>query len=220
MKRATLLYFVLCFSLSAFAQLRIAVGYNYMMAGGWDRAIQTYNFARPELTNTQPLFINGVQLSADVHRKTDKRTQHGVMISYRYFRSGARNDNFKVALNSHLINIGYMLSSFTPVPNLPFFGDVSFCVVVGGIFRRVNGEPLQDDGKRIWAPGIGGELRPRFGYDLVIKDKMTFSPYIQTTYCPLYFSPRSEALLNQTIGLSGPKYTGILSLEIGMCMTF
>lgn len=218
MKQFVLIMALSCQSMLALSQVRIAVGYNYMMAGTWDRAIQTYNFARPELTNTQPLFIHGVQVSADVHRKTDKRTQHGIMISYRHFRSGARNDNFKVALNAHLINIGYMLSSFGPVPNQPFFGDVSFCVVVGGIYRRVNGEPLRDDGKRIWAPGIGGELRPRLGYDLIIKEKLTFSPYVQTTYCPFYFSPRAEGLLNQTIGLSGPKYTGILSLEIGMCI--
>lgn len=218
MKRFILFSFLVCNSILAFAQLRIAVGYNYMMAGGWDRAIQTYNFARPELTDKQSLFIHGVQVESSVHRKSEKTLKHGIMTSYRYFRSAASNNNFDVALNAHLLNVGYMLHSSAVAPNSRLFGDVSFCVVVGGIFRRVNGEPQEDDGRRIWAPGIGGELRPRIGYDLILKDKLIFSPYIQTTYCPFYYSPRAEAVLNQTMTLTGLKYTGILSLEIGICI--
>jgi hypothetical protein len=214
---------VCCFlgiSFLTHAQFRLAFGYNYMAAGSWDRAIMTYNFARPDLLNKQPLFIHGIQASGNYMFKSEKTVKHGLLVSYRHFRSAAKNENFKVALNLHLINVGYTLSSRNAIKPGPLSVDVSLSVLCGGIFRKVNGEALIDDDTRVWAPGIGGELRPRICYDLLVKEKFTLSPYLLTTYCPFYYSPRAEALLNQTIGLTGAKYTGILSLEVGICFSF
>ena len=219
MKRIGLILYLCGQSVFGFAQWNFSVGYNYMVAGGWDRAIQTYNFARPELTDKQPLLIHGVQLSYNYLFRSEKPMQHGFLFSYRYFRSAAQNENFNAAINVHLVNIGYLYHGKNLTKASPFFVDVSVSVLLGGIFRNVNGDPLRDDESRIWAPGIGGELRPRIGYDLLVKEKWTFSPYLQTTYCPFYYSPRAEAMLNQTIGLTGPKYTGILSLEVGICFS-
>lgn len=218
MKQLIILMALLCSSTFVSSQIQIAVGYNYMIASGWDRAIQTYNFARPELTEKQPLLIHGVEVATEFLRDSGKYNERGFMASYRYFRSSAHNDNFNVALNAHIVNFGYGLSTNGMGKKKAIFCDVSISVLCGGIFRNVNGEPIRDDDKRVWAPGIGGELRPRIGYDLVIREKMIFSPYFQTTYCPFYYSPRAEAVLNQTMTLTGVKYTGILSLEIGICI--
>jgi hypothetical protein len=219
MKKRLLILALLCQSVFVLSQVQIAVGYNYMIAGGWDRAIQTYNFARPELTEKQPLLIHGIEVATEFLRDSGKYNERCFMASYRYFRSSAHNDNFDATLNAHLVNIGYGISTQGMGKQEAVFCDVSISVLCGGIFRSVNKDPIRDDGKRVWAPGIGGELRPRIGYNLVMKDRWCFSPYFQTTYCPFYYSPRAEAVLNQTMTLTGVKYTGILSLEIGIVFT-
>jgi hypothetical protein len=220
MKNRIVMFFFFLVATSGFAQPRVAVGYNYLAAGNWDRAIQTYNFARPELTNKQPLFIHGIELGADYLWINDKPMKHGMSVSYRYFRSAAANDNFDVVLNAHLVNIGYVVHNSVAARRKGFSVDVGVYAILGGIYRNVNGEPLRDDDTRIWAPGIGGELRPRVGYTIAEKEKYSITPFVQASYCPIYFSPRAEALLNQTMTLTGVKYTSIVNLEAGVCISF
>ena len=60
MRTLFLLLFLFLFIDAQSQEIEVDLSYKYMFANNWDKAIQTYNFSRPFLTEKQPLFIHGI----------------------------------------------------------------------------------------------------------------------------------------------------------------
>ena len=54
MRTLFLLLFLFLFIDAQSQQIEVDLSYKYIFANNWDKAIQTYNFSRPFLTEKQP----------------------------------------------------------------------------------------------------------------------------------------------------------------------
>jgi hypothetical protein len=84
------------------------------------------------------------------------------------------------------------------------------------IFRKVNGAPFVYDETKSKAFGIGGDVHLKFGYYFKLKNKIYLSPFISFAYTPYLYAPNHEAVINQTKGLVGNHWTGLLTTQIGL----
>ena len=221
MKNSFLVLILVINSIYAFGQeIRAGINYDYMYAKQWDKAIQTYNFSRPFLSEKQPLLMNGLSATGSYIVKSAKNTKHGINLAYKYYKSEAENENLNAILNLHFINPGYIFHYENEDKPNRFYFDGMISAVLGGLFRNVNGEPLEDDETAFKAFGIGGEVSLRTGYVFKLSGNTFLSPFIGVGYTPYYHSPNSEAILNQTKGLTGKNSTGILNIQAGMSIHF
>lgn len=194
--------------------------YQYLYSGQWDKAIQTYNFSRPVNTEAQPLLQHGIDVSVAYLFKSTKNFNHGIGISYVYCRSKASNVNLENTLNYHLLNPGYVLHYAKAGQNEGFYADLGISAVLGGLFRKINGDAFVFDEKKAKALGIGGQLRLTCGYRIHMKGSRFISPFVSAGYAPYFFSPDTEAIINQTKGLTGKPWTSIISVETGVSFHF
>ena len=92
--------------------LRMDVSYQYLNVPQWDKAIQTYNLSRPNLTSKQPLLKHGYSIKLYAPKwGWDKPIIDYILIihptiSYSNYRSTAQNENFKAQLNLDIIDVG------------------------------------------------------------------------------------------------------------------
>lgn len=204
---------------SYFAQeTRIDFAYKYMYAGQWDKMIKTYNFSRPDLINKQPLFINGMNTSITRIFSTEKKIKQGIRISYCYFRSQAVNTSLTNTLHLHLIDPGYILHFDSQKFSNKLYSEIIASANLGIITRSIDNEPMtyDEDGKLSKAFGLGASVEALAGYKLNMKDKFTISPFASISYTPFYYSPYTEAVINQTYGLVAKAWTGIISAKVGI----
>jgi len=191
------------------------IAYQYIYSKQWDKAIQTYNFSRPFLTEKQPLLIHGINPSLSYIFKSSNNLKHGINLSYSYFRSSAKNENFKNILNLHFLQLGYILHYENSEKLKNAYVDLIVSAISNGLFRNLNGESFEYDEKKSKAYGIGGNLTLKFGYYFEIKEKI-ISPYLSVGYTPYLYSPNTEAVINQTKGLTSKTWTGIFNLQMGV----
>jgi hypothetical protein len=187
-----------------------------MFASNWDKAIQTYNFSRPFLTEKQPLFMHGMNASVSYIFKSENKFKQGINASYSHFSSYAENVNFVNQYNLHFINLGYMLRHKGNGSLKGLSTDIILSACSSALFRNVNDEPFIYDEVRSKAFGIGGDLSVRTSYSFNIKNKIRLSPFVQIGYSPYLFSPNTEAVINQTTGLVSPNFTDIFSSQVGL----
>jgi hypothetical protein len=200
-----------------FAQeFKTDLSYKYMYVNQWDKAIQTYNFSRPFISQKQPLFMHGLNTSMSYIFKSTKNLNHGINISYSYFRSSAENVNSENILNLHFLNLGYMIHYENKEKIKGLYTDLIISAISSGVFRTVNGAPLLYEETRSKAFGIGGDLCLKLGYSLKIKSKNYLSPFVSFGYTPYLYSPNFEAVINQTKGLASKNWTGIITSQIGL----
>jgi hypothetical protein len=197
-------------------EFRTDISYKYIFANKWDKAIQTYNFSRPFLEEKQPLLIHGLNASVSYIFKSSKSLQHGIDLSYSYFRSSAENEKLNNILNLHFLNLGYIIHYHNIEKAKGLYTDLIISAVSSGLYRNVNDEPFEYDDSRSKAFGIGGDLSIRAGYYINLKNKIYLSPFVLVGYTPFLYSPNSEAVINQTKGLVGNNFTGILSTQVGL----
>jgi len=190
--------------------------YKYIYANQWDKAIQTYNFSRPFITEKQPLIIHGLNASVSYIFKSQKKIKHGINLSYSYFRSSSDNENLVNVLNLHFLNLGYLLHYENAERLKGFYSDLIISATSSGLFRNVNGEPFVYDESKSKALGIGGNISLKAGYQLMIKGKTYLSPFIAIDYTPYFYSPNTEAVINQTKGLTSKNWTPILTTQVGL----
>jgi hypothetical protein len=197
-------------------EFRSEVSYKYMFANKWDKAIQTYNFSRPFLTEKQPLLIHGLNTSVSYIFKSSKSLKHGINLSYSYFKSSAENENVNNIFNLHFLNMGYIIHYQNNENAKGLYADLIISAVTSALFRNMNDEPFEYDETRSKAFGIGGDLSIRAGYSLSLKNKIQLSPFALVGYAPYIYSPNSEAVINQTKGLVGYNWTGICTTQVGL----
>lgn len=208
---------LLILSISAHAQeLKLDLSYKYIYSNQWDKIIQTYNFSRPFLTEKQPLLMSGLNTSLSYIFKNEKHFKHGINLSYSYFRSSAENENFNNSLNLHFINLGYLLHYENSDKWKGVYSELIVSVTASGLFRNLNGEPFEYDETKSKAFGIGGDINLKCGYYLKLKNNSYLSPFLSIGYTPYLYTPNTEAVINQTKGLTSKNWTGILTTQIGL----
>lgn len=212
------LFGILFFTLNSIMaqEFRTDISYKYMFANQWDKAIQTYNFSRPFLEEKQPLLIYGLNASISYIFKSTKNLRHGINLSYSYYRSSSENENLENVLNLHSLNLGYILHYENNDMLKGLYTDLIISATSSGLFRKVNGESFEYDDTKSKAFGIGGDIALKLGYCVKLKNKNYLSPFIALGYTPYLYSPNTEALINQTKGLLGKNWTGILTTQIGL----
>jgi len=204
------------FSNTMAQEFKTDVSYKYMFANQWDKAIQTYNFSRPFISEKQPLLMHGLNASISYIFKSTKNLRHGINLSYSYFRSSSENENLENVLNLHSLNLGYILHYENNDMLKGLYTDLIISATSSGLFRKVNGEAFEYDDTKSKAFGIGGDIALKLGYCVKLKNKNYLSPFIALGYTPYLYSPNTEALINQTKGLLGKNWTGILTTQIGL----
>lgn len=197
-------------------EFKAALSYNYIYAKQWDRHMQTYNLSRPFVVEKQPLFMHGAHISVATIFKSAKKLNHGIDLSYGYFKSSAQNENLNTTLSLHFVNLSYLLhyASFNKMKCL--YVDVLISATSSGLFKNVNGKSVVYEEKKARSFGIGGDLSLKAGYYLKLKNKMHLSPFILVGYTPYFYSPNTEVVINQTKGLTGKNWTGIFNTQIGL----
>jgi len=197
-------------------EFKTDVSYKYIFANQWDKAIQTYNFSRPFISEKQPLFIHGINNSVSYLLKSSKKFNHGINLSYSYFRSYSENENLVNVLNLHFLNLGYIIHYQSNEKTKGLYTDLIISAVSSGLFRNVNDEPFEYDDTRSKAFGIGGDLSIKAGYYLNLKNKTYLSPFVLVGYTPFIYSPNTEAVINQTKGLVSNNWAGIFTTQFGL----
>ena len=204
-----------CMDTSA-QEFKIDASYAYLYSSQLDKAIQTYNFTRPILTEKQPLLTNGLNASASYIFRNDKHFKHGINFSYAYFRSWAENKKFSNQLNLHVANLGYLLHYENPEKCKGFYSDLIVSATSSLVYRVLNEEPFVYDETLSKAFGIGGNVQLKFGYSFQLKNRCYLSPFLSFAYTPYLFSPNNEAVINQTKGLVCRNWTEILTAQFGL----
>jgi len=216
MRTLFLLLFLFLFIDAQSQEIEVDLSYKYMFANNWDKAIQTYNFSRPFLTEKQPLFMHGISGSASYIFKSENKFKQGINVSYSHFTSYAENVNFVNQYNLHFFNLGYMLRHESAGNLKGLCTDLILSASSSVLFRNVNDEPLIYDDVRSKAFGIGGDLSIKTSYSFNLKNNIRLSPFIQIGYTPYLYSPNTEAVINQTTELTTPDFTGVFTSQIGV----
>jgi hypothetical protein len=197
-------------------KISLDVSYKYMYAKQWDRSIQLYNFSRPWLIEKQPLFIHGVNAGFNYLISTKQGLNHGLSFDLSFFRSVAENKNMLNAINLYISNVGYFMRKEFSIYHANCYTEMRLALTVSGLFRRVNQEPILVDDTQIRAFGIGSDVQLKFGYNLLCLARIKGSLFLAVSYSPYVYSPYSESVLNQTMGITNHYGTGILGAQIGL----
>ena len=216
MRTLFFLLFLFLFIDAQSQEIEMDLSYKYLFANNWDKAIQTYNFSRPFLTEKQPLFMHGINGSASYIFKSENRFKQGINASYSRFTSYAENVNFVNQLNLHFLNVGYILRYESTEKYKGLTTDLILSASSSALFRNVNDEPFIYDDVRSKAFGIGGDLSIKTSYSFNLKNNIRLSPFVQSGYTPYLYSPNTEAVINQTRGLVSPKFTGVFTSQVGV----
>ena len=191
------------------------VSYKYMYAKQWDRSIQLYNFSRPWLLEKQPLFMHGLNAAFNYARSTKQDLNHGLSVDLSFFRSVAENKNMANTINLYISNLGYFVRKDFRILHSNCYADMRLALTACGLFRRVNQEPILVDDTQTRAFGIGSDVQVKFGYYLPCLAGIKGSLFLAVSYAPYVYSPYSESVLNQTMGITNHYGTGILGAQIG-----
>ena len=197
-------------------EVKIDASYNYLFANQWDKAVQTYNFSRPFNYEKQPLFMHGLTTSGTYISESAKQFKHGINLSYSYFRSSSENENLDVKLHLNFLKLSYLLHYEYKEKLKNLYTDFIFSATTSALFRNVNGKPFTYDEEKSKAFGIGGDISIKIGYFMKFKNKNGLSPFVLIACTPYFYSPNTEAVINQTKGLATKSSTTILSAQMGM----
>ena len=196
------------------------VSYKYMYAKQWDRSIQLYNFSRPWLLEKQPLLMHGVNAGFSYDVSSKKEFNRGLSVDFSFFRSVAENKNMANAINLYISNVGYFARKDFSILHSNCYTEIRLALTVSGLFRRVNQEPILVDDTQTRAFGIGSDIQVKFGYDLPCLAGIKGSLFLAVSYAPYVYSPYSESVLNQTMGITNHYGTGIVGAQIGFRKVF
>jgi hypothetical protein len=211
----TLFFCFLFFQLANAQKFSMDVSYKYIYAKQWDRSIQLYNFSRPWLIEKQPLLIHGMNAGFNYALSTKQEVNHGFSVDLSFFRSVAENKNIANAINLYMSNIGYFARKDYSILHSNCYADIRLALTVSGIFRRINQEPMLVDETQTRAFGIGSDIQVKFGYNLPCLARIKSSLFLAVSYAPFVYSPYSESVLNQTMGITNHYGTGIVGTQIG-----
>lgn len=200
--------------------LQFEIANNYLLANEWNKAIQTYNFSRPFLTEAQPLFRLGLNFSATYLFTNEKKLNHGIGLGYSYFNSYALNDSFSNSLLLNFLSINYVLQWKAKKTEGGLYSEMNLSLKSSGLFRRVNDEAFLVDESVSKAFGLGGDLGLKVGYMLPSKRRSGLAFFLGAGTSPFFWSPNTEGVINQTSELASKSWTSILNFSGGISIRF
>lgn len=201
-------------------RMEVSVAYTYLSSKQWSKALQTYNFSRPFLSEKQPILTNGISISAIKYSNSTVNNRKGFGLNYILVKSSATNTNLTNTLNMHLIDLDYHLRHFYLRETKGLYTEVSVGLLLSGLYRRINGENLIVDDSKVKALGIGGKVNVQNGYILNLGDHSYLNPFLNVGYSPYLYSPNLEAVINQTKGLVMGDWSRFASVQIGLGFGF
>jgi len=200
--------------------VQTGIGGKYFYSSRWDKMIQTYNFSRPHLNQKQPLLQYGGMLSLTCWSRNSGKLNHGFHSDLMFATSYAENPLLNNRINVMLVTAGYGLhipaSQLMNNTYLDLFLNAEGSLVT----RRVNGEALIVDDKRTAAPGVGCNIQFRYGYEMPLTETIKLTPYAGGSFSPFHYSPKSESVINQTMGLFEESGSTFWSVQIGIGIQF
>jgi hypothetical protein len=146
----------------------------------------------------------------------DKNFKHGINLSYSYFPGLSENENFSNKLNLHFVNLGYVVHYQNAEKWKGLYSDLIVSAASSVIFRKLNGEPFVYDETQSKAFGIGGDIKFKLGYEITSNSRNLASPFIAVGCSPYFYSPNTEAVINQTKGLVVNNGSGLFTTQIGI----
>lgn len=222
MKTGLLVTSLVFFSISSLVAqgYTASISYGYLHAPEWNKAIQTYNFSRPFLDTPQPIISTGIQATIASPLPSKGNNDHSLMLDLAWYRSSAENSNFESTHHQYLLQFGYLRQVLSNQLPDQFTVKAGVSIVGGALFRRINGEPLVYDESSAKALGIGGGIRLKVNYYFIDNGRIRCGPFLGVQYIPYYYSPNTEAILNQTTGLTGKEWTSIFGSRVGIVVAF
>jgi hypothetical protein len=165
--------------------LQFEIANNYLHANEWNKAIQTYNFSRPFLSEPQPLFRLGLNFSATYLFTNEKKLNHGIGLGYSYYNSYALNDSFSNSLLLNFLSINYVLQWKAKQTEGGLYSEMNLSIKSSGLFRRVNDEAFLVDESVSKAFGLGGDLGLKVGYMLPSKRRSGLAFFFRSRHLSL-----------------------------------
>ncbi|NOQ75027.1 MAG: hypothetical protein GQ574_23645 [Crocinitomix sp.] len=218
MKTNLFILFMLAFGTAKSQTVRIDLGYSHLYSLQLDRAIQTYNFSRPNLTEKQPFIQHGFISAVTVYFKRNENLKSGFSAKHTYFSSSVSNPNAAIKFNYHMFDLGYALNYRKPSSKL--FGEVGVYAVVGSLTKQLNGEPFTSDGSPVHSWQFGGLINLNLGYLMTISERLKLAPFISANFSPYLSKGESESVINQTSGLVYESYTTFFRFEAGLSIHY
>ena len=213
MSMRKIILFIVLFKTCYLPAQQLAVEANglYIYSGQWDRAIQTLNFSTPQF-GIQPLLQFGAGIGASYYFKN---LQQGLQLNYGLVQSVNEVPGRKTAFELHQLNLHYLYA-----PKL-FKKETLHFVISGGfvstmLLKRINSAYYTYDDQLAKAVGIGPDFAVQFKYTLGVGDAFKWQPFIRAGYSPFLWSPKSEAIINHTNGMSSNDYTMLLRAQVGI----
>lgn len=196
--------------------MQTGIGGRYFYSARWDKMIQTYNFSRPHLNSKQPLLQYGASISFTYWLRASGKLNQGLHSEVTFATSYTENALLNNRINLTLLSLGYGLK----IPATQLISNTYLDLFISGegslFTRRVNGEPLIVDDKRGSAFGIGCNIQFRLGYLKSINENLSLTPFISGSFSPFHYSPESEAVINQTMGLFDDTGSALYSIQVGI----
>ncbi len=200
--------------------LQFEIANNYLRANEWNKAIQTYNFSRPFLSEAQPLFRLGLHFSTTYLFTNEKKLNHGIGLGYSYFNSYALNDSFSNSLLLNFLSINYVLQWKAKRTEDGLYSEMNLSLQSSGLFRRVNDETFLVDESVSKAFGLGGDLGLKVGYMLPSNRRSGLAFFLGAGTSPFFWSPNTEGVINQASELASKSWTSILHFSGGISIRF
>jgi hypothetical protein len=213
MKTIFLLLFIFSMG-SVYSQtVRVNAGYSHLYSPQLDRAIKTYNFSRPNLTQEQPFIQHGGLLSVAVFYNSERNFKSGIGVNSGFYLSSANNPNAEDSFNYRMFDLGYLLNYTSQSGKL--YGEFGVFATAGSLIKRLNGEQFQSDGQNVHSLQIGGLINLNMSYLIPVNDRFKLAPFISANFAPYFSEGTSESVINQTSTLQDEEYTTFFRFEIG-----
>lgn len=168
-------------------------GYSYMYPKEWDKIVQTYNWARPWLSNKQPLLASGFTAGIVYAYDATKGFRFTQELKFSKYTSIAANDNYNLSLTTNFArySIGFEVYPFIiannnvePWKRYFFIGlspGASF--MWGGM--KFNEEVLELDREPYRPLNITPTIGAYTGYKFDVNHKFSIIPVIGMTFLPI-----------------------------------
>ncbi|MCB9235577.1 MAG: hypothetical protein H6581_28230 [Bacteroidia bacterium] len=187
-------------------QFSLGLSYQWLHASQWNKAVETYNFSRPFLTEKQPLLRSGVRLDAAWILRENGKFSWGPALAASFHHSAADNPNYDIAIHAFLLDLGVRLQYLVPIGQNSSL-NLSFTPAVTGamLTRSLNGEivivgPGEED-QPLRKAGVGLGLNFQLAFDLPMGQNWKISPLLGVNYDPMVWVSRSEVVFNEaTVG--------------------
>lgn len=205
-------------------QFQVSLEYQMLNARQWNKATQAYNFARPFLTEKQPLMGAGVQIGLAYLLHPENTVSFGPSVKASLHRSSSENPNFNIDINAVLLDLGMKIQYRPEMGQKRLAIGFTPSIAVVMLTRKLNGEvvvigPTEED-RALRTFGAGLTLNAQAAYAFPLGDKASISPVVGFNYDPFVWAFRSEVVFNEASVGDLKSNTQIWRFQAGLLVSF